>query len=136
MEVRCTQQIGGDEPTLQSMCELINQLYEQGFFSKIYTYYVQKVDEELNTQVVKLNGLEKLCIKYFYGNLPPLTDLKELAILDYYYDMDAVGGIQIETFANDLFNLQRLYMHNARCIDDIMPFIRRSRKLNKIKIFF
>ncbi|XP_055303130.1 uncharacterized protein LOC129568837 isoform X1 [Sitodiplosis mosellana] len=135
LEVKCCQEFGSDEPTLQSLCNLVNQLHEKGFHRRFHLY-VQRVDEEFNTQAVSLNGLEKLCIKGFHGTLPPLAGLKELAILDYSKDSNEPSDNRMETIANDLLDLQRLYLNNANSIDDVMPFIRRSLKLNKLKIFF
>ncbi|XP_031633817.1 uncharacterized protein LOC116347382 [Contarinia nasturtii] len=107
--------------------ELLNQLHEQGFYKQLYIY-IDDCDEERSTSLGSVNGLELLCIRSFEKtyNLTQLTNLRELIILG--------GSIaeDMEILANCLTNLERLYVDEAN-IDDILPFIRRSPKLNKIK---
>lgn len=134
LEVKCMQEFESEEPTPQSLCNLVDQLYNRAFHRRAH-FYVQTVNEEFNVHAVSMDGLEKLCIKGFDGNLPPITGLKELAILDYFRDLDDDSDNGMEILANDLVNLQRLYLCNSTSADDIMPFIRRSRKLRKIKVF-
>ncbi|XP_031633806.1 uncharacterized protein LOC116347373 [Contarinia nasturtii] len=107
--------------------ELLNQLHEQGFYKRLYIY-VDVVDEFDSTLFASLKGLELLCIRWFDEsyNLAQLTNLRELIILDRSKAKD------MEILANGLIKLERLYIDLAS-FDDIMPFIRRSPKLNKIK---
>ncbi|XP_031633807.1 uncharacterized protein LOC116347375 [Contarinia nasturtii] len=107
--------------------ELLNRLHEQGFYKRLYIY-TRSVDEELSTSLASVRGLELLCIWPFDKsyNLAELTNLRELII---YGESSAED---MENLANGLIRLERLYIDWAN-VNDIMPFIRRSPKLNKIK---
>ncbi|XP_031632434.1 uncharacterized protein LOC116346492 [Contarinia nasturtii] len=105
----------------------LNQLHEQGFYKRLYIY-VDRVDEEFSTLLASLKGLELLCIRRLNEsyNLTQLTNLRELIILA------GAKAKYMEILANGLTKLERFYIDRAS-IEDIMPFIRRSPKLNKIK---
>ncbi|XP_031634261.1 uncharacterized protein LOC116347697 [Contarinia nasturtii] len=114
--------------TSENILELLNQLHKRDFYKRLYIY-VNRVNKEMSTLFTSLEGLELLCIEESFQksyNLAQLTNLKELIMF----------GSKIpkymEILANGLTKLERLYIHSAS-IGDIMPFIRRSPKLNKIK---
>ncbi|XP_031633831.1 uncharacterized protein LOC116347394 [Contarinia nasturtii] len=113
--------------TLETPLELLNRLHEQGFYKRLYIC-IHWVDEEESTSFASLNGLELLCISSFEKsyNLTQLTNLRELIIFD------GSNSKDMDIIANGLTKLERLYIKWAS-IDEIMPFIRRSPKLNKIK---
>lgn len=72
-------------------------------------------------------GLETLCIRKFgESQLPQLVNLKELILLN------VTNVAKMDILANNLVNIERLYINAS--IDEIMPFIRQSQKLNKIKL--
>ncbi|XP_031623885.1 uncharacterized protein LOC116341132 [Contarinia nasturtii] len=116
---------------LIDLFNLLNRLYEQGFFKRLYFYTnnISKYPIDLSDLLPSVKGLELLCIRSFdmSDNLPQLTNLKELIILNLSNATDFV------ILANGLEELERLYITSAS-IDHIVPFIRRSKKLNKIKL--
>lgn len=113
---------------LPSLFDLLKKLYAQGFYKRLQ-FYIDNVDEKTSIQLAALPALEKLCIQNFSKaySLSHLCNLKELAIFD------GANPIDMEIFANNFQNLQRLYMTNAT-IDAILPFIRRSTNLTRIKV--
>lgn len=108
--------------------DFFRQLHKQGFYKRLFIY-TDHVDSKLSAQLTTVPGLELLCIRWFDKsyNLPLLTELKELIILDGLSAKDA------EILANGLVKLERLYVDNT-IIECIQPFIRQSTKLNKIKL--
>lgn len=110
------------------ICELLNQLYERGFYRSLHLF-VKRVDQRCSEQLNTVYGLEHLSIRQFSESfdLPLLTNLKGLTILDGSNDND------MNILANRLMNLERILIQNA-IYSDILPFIRQSVKLNKIKI--
>lgn len=122
----------GDENRLsdmRSICNLVNQLYERGFYKRLH-FYVLSVDRKCSDLLVSLPGLEKLCIKQFSEcfNLVHLTNLKELNILS------GANADDMEILANSLVNLQRLFLRNA-AYSMLLSFIRHSIKLRKVMVF-
>ncbi|XP_031636500.1 uncharacterized protein LOC116349276 [Contarinia nasturtii] len=107
--------------------DLLNQLHEQGFYKRLYIYF-NNVDEGESISLASLRGLELLSIRSSREsyNLAQLTNLRELIILD------PLDVKDMEILANGLTKLERLYIDEAS-IDEIIPFVRRSPKLNKIK---
>ncbi|XP_055303332.1 uncharacterized protein LOC129568996 [Sitodiplosis mosellana] len=117
-----------DTLTIQSLCTLLNQLHGR-FFKRLH-FYMPKVTQKNSDYVIKLQGLEKLCIQQFSESysLAHLIGLKELAILD------GANPNDMEILANNYVNLQYLYMRNVT-YDALLPFIRRSTKLKCVKLF-
>lgn len=118
-----------DFSIMSSICNLLNELYERGFYKRLH-FYVPRLNHKCSELLVSVHGLEKLCIKEFSEsfNLVHLTNLKELDILN--------GGNagDMEILSNSLVNLQRLFLRNAS-YNMLLPFIRRSMKLMKVKLF-
>ncbi|XP_031635597.1 uncharacterized protein LOC116348668 [Contarinia nasturtii] len=116
--------------TSENIVELLNRLHEQGFYKRLHIYS-SHIDERICTSLASFKGLEFLYIReldeIYY--LAQLTNLRELMIW---------GGLRdpkdMEILANTLIKLERLYIDNCKCIDEFMPFIRRSPQLNRIKI--
>ncbi|XP_031639424.1 uncharacterized protein LOC116351463 isoform X1 [Contarinia nasturtii] len=139
LEVKFVHPIGSDGPSMQLIFNLINELYDQGFYKRLHLY-VASVDEEINVLAASTKNLDKLCIKLFdYANQTLPVSVKELVILEYNKEMTIAQSANyiavnpMEMLANELTNLQRLYMVNAS-FDDILPFIRKSTQLKKIKL--
>lgn len=114
---------------MKSICELLKQLHKRGFYKQLFLY-LKDVDRRCSVQLTSLPGLETLCIRSFgkVHNLPALNNLKELIVLNNLNANDA------EILANGLEKLERLYVDKTT-IDVILPFVRQSTQLNKIKLF-
>lgn len=115
---------------MQTICALLNQLYERGFYKRLHLY-VKRNDHHCCCQVTTLLALEKLSVRQFDGthSLSNLTNLKEL---------DVNVGLQktdIEILAINLLNLEFLSLGNV-VADDILPFLNRSEKLYRIHAHF
>ena len=76
-----------------------------------------------------MQGFEKLCIYEFKKSfsLHPLTLVKELVIIR------CIENIDLEHLADQCVKLERLCV-DVPTINDIMPFVRHSAKLNKITL--
>lgn len=117
------------EPSISAFCELLNELYDNQFYQRLY-FYIESIDEETSESLTSLKRLQKLCIKNFTESfsLPRLTSVRELAILN------GANAIDMEFMANGLVNLQRFYIENAT-FETILPFIRYAPKLGRLMIF-
>lgn len=113
---------------MRLICELLNQLYERGFYQRLHLF-VKRVDQKCSEQLNLVYGLEHLSIRQFSGsyNLTLLTNLRVLAIFD------GSNTNDMDILAKKLVNLERILIQNAGH-SDILPFIRRSIKLTRIKM--
>lgn len=111
-----------------SIWELLKQLHLKGFYKRLFLY-TDGINQDLSIKLASLPNLETLCIRWFSGtyNLTFLSNLKELILLD------GLNANDAEILANGLWKLERLYVDKVT-IEDILPFIRHSVKLNKIKM--
>lgn len=118
------------EKILNPIRKLFDELFEHGFYKRLFLYVSDVEDEHASKFITSLKGLEKMCIREFSQmfDLPQLISLKELAIFE------GANAEDMEIFANSYTNIQRLHVCNAS-IDHILPFIRRTPNLNKIKVF-
>lgn len=122
-------EFGALETRMSSICKLINRLYERGFYKEL-KLYIHDCSQHTIDEVGSLYGLEILSIASFETdfNHLALTRVKELSILKGRNNMD------LEYLAEKCVRLGRLYL-GAQTIDHILPFVRRSPNLNKIKAF-
>lgn len=116
---------------MQSICNLLNEFYERGFYRRLYLY-VKRVDKQCSEHVITLHALEMLSIRQFSESysLSHLSNLKELEI------MNSVNLKDLETLALGLKNLEGLTLSNTVTVNDILPFIRYSAKLYRIQVNF
>lgn len=112
----------------------LNALYAHGFYKQLKMYFITwKDDNEVWEQMTSLNGLVMLSVGSGQGKsliklsrftgIPELSITQKQSIADYW------------TLSTSLTNLERLQIWQAST-DDILPFIRKSVKLHKIKIDF
>lgn len=108
--------------------DLLTKLHERGFYKRLFLY-TDCVDQDLSNKFNSVPGLETLCIRRFTQSysIPSLTSLKELILLK------GSNVNDMKTLANGLVKLERLYVEKAT-IEDILPFIQKSTRLNKIKL--
>lgn len=111
-----------------SIWDLLKQLHSLGFYKRLFLH-TDGVNQALSIKLASMPNLETVCIRWFSGNhnLIGLTNLKELILLD------GLNANDAEILANGLMKLERLYVDKIK-IDDIVPFICHSAKLNKIKM--
>lgn len=114
------------EVETSAIFDLLNQLYDRGFYRQLHLF-VTHIDDEYTNEMVSVKGLEKICIKSFIQSydLSLVTSLKELSI------MDTTSTVDMEMLANGLVNLERLYLCKIT-YNDILPFIRHSVNLYRI----
>lgn len=118
------------------MCDLLNVLYARGFYRKLEFYFFQILDQQEINQLAVLNGLVKLYVESCRNSvvLSPLKGLEELHIGNKTPYTDHYGWItDFEVLANELSNLRRIHFVCVG-IDDILPFIRRSAEMQRIKV--
>lgn len=115
---------------IRLICELLNQLYDRGFYQRLHLS-VKRVDQKCSEQLKSVFGLEFLSIRQFNEcyNLPLLRNLKSIEIFD------GSNANDMDILAKKLNNLEKVLIENATH-NDILPFIRQSVRLNKMKIAF
>ncbi|XP_031639408.1 uncharacterized protein LOC116351449 [Contarinia nasturtii] len=110
--------------------KLLNQLYNQGFYKRLYYCIDNDIDKGLSMELSAVKGLESLQFFTFIdvsicNGLAQLTNLRELRI-------KTSNNIDMDILARGLVKLERLCIEGT--INDIIPFIRRSTILKKINL--
>lgn len=121
-------ELNGDK--LKPMCDTLNKLHERGFYKKLQLYFFKVLNQNVLDQLINLNGLVKISIdwdKLIKFNVSALKSLEEL----HAYTSEKIGDLDI--LATDIIHLNRIHFVVAN-INDIIPFIRRSEKVQKIKV--
>lgn len=115
---------------LDSLCQFLNVLQQRGFHKRLHLYFDLPFgfEQEIVDQLATLDKLVKLVAnsRHSHINISSLIKLEELCIT-----CNAINDL--EHLPDTLTNLKRLYFLEATS-DDILPFIRRAAKLNKIKV--
>lgn len=112
-----------------SLCHLLNELHVRGFYRNLQLYSYYDFDEEIYDLLDPVNdSITKFSIFDADNELAfsSFKNLEELRLPNI-----ELGGSEI--LANDLINLKGIHFIRAS-IDDIMPFIKRSVKMQKIKV--
>lgn len=120
-------EISGFGLNIKRTRDLLNTLYDQGFFKQIHIYNMF-LTNTLN-DLAELKGLEKLYLKNNQEQiiLPLLNELKEFA-------MNSVAHPeQLTVIAQNQSSIERIYLGHAK-ISNILPFIQYAQNVNKIKI--
>ncbi|XP_055306234.1 uncharacterized protein LOC129570589 [Sitodiplosis mosellana] len=121
-------EITGFASNIKRTSDLLNTLYDQGFYKHIHVYVMFLTTDTLR-DLSELKGLEKLYLKNNKESivLPPLNELKELA-------MNCVQDPeQLTRIAQNLTSIERIFVAQAT-INDVLPFIQHAQNVNKIKI--
>lgn len=121
-------ELNGDK--LNSMCDTLNKLHERGIYKKLQLYFFKVLNQNVLDQLINLNGLVKISVdwnKPIKFNVSALKNLEEL----HAYTSEKICDLDI--LATDLIHLNRIHFVVAN-INDIIPFIRRSKKVQKIKV--
>lgn len=114
--------------------DFLNELHECGVFKELHIYfftlYNTTFDAESVAELIAFNGLTKVSIQGMKGgiDLSPLINLKHLCV------NIAFHITNMDTLAIKLINLESIQFTYAN-MDEIIPFIRHSVKLNTIIVF-
>lgn len=89
------------------------------------------INKKMSNGLASIQGLELLFIRDYAKttSLPLLTNLKGLII------RNGANAVEMEYLANSLVKLERLNIEPKYC-NDILPFIMRSKRLNKLPKYF
>lgn len=114
---------------IQSMCTLLNELFERGRFKKLHLN-LKDIDKESIDRMASIQGFERLSVKEINEItaqlISNLINLRELSILD-------CKNIDWDEVATGLTKLEKLFIQNAN-YDHMLTFIRRSTNLKLIKV--
>lgn len=119
-----------DERNWQEFFDLLNQLFERGFYKKFHFYYDMKMKESLSKILPLVKGLENLIISDLECEFNQMNNLNDLAITSC-YDY----GSYSNDLPNKLLNIEKIFLCNISH-KEILPFIRQSWNLTKIKLEF
>lgn len=111
--------------------DFLKQLYERGFYKILHLSFFDIWNPTLNyffNAMSTLPALEILSYVYPLNSLSRFTNLKEFRA---YRLSDS--ATEIEIVAKSLIKLEQLTVDNAT-VDDILPFIRYSKRLKAIRI--
>lgn len=116
----------------KTICDLLNELHKRGFYRKLQLYLVGTSgiqNRELIDQLTNVNELIKVLFFFFSDPfaLSPLKNLEEIYVDRSKYIAD------LEILPYNLINFKRIHFY-AASIDDIMPLIKRSVKMQRIKV--
>lgn len=114
---------------LDSLFDFVNELHGQGFYKRLHFYGKIIDDDTFMLRVATVHGLEKLYLARIDSNivLPPLIGVKELNFIH-------CEDIKHPTaLAANIPNVKLIHIRNAR-IEDILPFIRLSPSVEKIRV--
>lgn len=117
----------GPPVNMQTLCTLLNQLHERGFYKQLHLCVVES-NQECGEQFASLKALESISVNQFSDKcrLDRLCNLKMLTI------SNNVNASDMETLAKNLVNLKSLSI--GATIDDILPFFRWSVNLRKVHL--
>lgn len=120
----------GSDAGIDEVFDLLNELYERGFYQRLHVYLDEDFEREEFHQITSLHAIELLAFlgpETIWSVEPPSTGPKELILDD---DPDAE---HLDVLANSFPNIRRLCVTEAS-IDIILPFIQRCPMLTQIKI--
>lgn len=115
---------------VDSVLNTLFELQQRSFYKRLHLYGMGlQINQQIIQQLAQLESLVKIYLRNFVGGISflPLSSVKELAIYlcPVYNDL--------KPLAIDLINVERVYFWKA-APKHILPFIRHSKKLKKIKI--
>lgn len=116
--------------SVPSICNLLNELFAKGVYKKVHLY-IHDIDEPSSQFMVGLQGFDKLSIRNVDGSgchLARLVNIRELSIFD------CARATDLEKVATQLQRLERIMLQNVS-YDNILPFVRFSSRLKRMKIF-
>lgn len=117
-------------PYVDSVLDALLELQQQGRYKQLHLYGLGlQLDQSLIHKMAQLDNLRKIYLRNFVAGISfsPLYSIKELGIYlcSIYNDL--------EPLARDFINVERLYFWKA-APKHILPFMKYSKKLKKIKI--
>ncbi|XP_031632862.1 uncharacterized protein LOC116346793 [Contarinia nasturtii] len=131
-----------DKSHLNLHWDAIEKLYARGFFKRLHLS-VKGVNQGLIDKIATWQFVEKLTISYLrnlksikWCPLPSITELVTVgsrSVSPFLLHIESKFSTKFEIFPNIFENIERLYLEYVTT-KDILPFIRQSRKLNKMKL--
>lgn len=121
--------IYGWEFRIESINSLLNRLHERGFYKRLHLY-APYTDQPTTEQITCLPGLVKIYLSNYIAYaifLPQLNHLKELSF------RSCPEFFETEILASKFDSLERVFFEQAN-LDDIIPFVHRLAKLEKINV--
>lgn len=121
--------IYGWEFRIDSIASLLNRLYERGFYKTLHVY-APYIDQQTTEIIAALPCLDKLYLSNYIAYaifLPQLHNLKELSF------RSCPEFFEPEILATKFPSLERVFFEQAN-FSDILPFIHRLAKLEKINV--
>lgn len=117
-----------NENNLEPLIDFLNKLHERGVYKKLQLYFCNEMNQNVFNELTAVKGLVK--VKTIRGKyiISALTNLEEICV----YDRKDIADLE-DLSNNNPVNLNRIHFNYAS-IDDILPFIRRSVGMQKIKV--
>lgn len=120
---------------LKLLANILNEFYQRSIYKRLYLHILPKKEKKTDKKnemigfIQSLNALEMLSISNYDCKivLPPLINLKELNV----FNGSRINNLK--DLATQLMNLECIQFYMATS-NDILPFIQKSQKLNKIKV--
>lgn len=119
-----------DDQKFNLFCNLVNNLYEQGFYKRLHVYFPNwDGNQQLYNKLPSLKALVKLYVGCLDDpiKLPTLHNVYELCIIrnEDVSNLEALNGC--------FPNLKRLQIYNATS-DELLMFMGQMAKLERIKV--
>lgn len=120
---------GGGSLMLDPCFRFVNELHRQGFYKRLHFYGIDIDEDGELLRTAQLPGLEKLYLAYLDLTiaLPPLEGVKEL---NFVFSEDIKHP---NILASNIPHVEIIHIKEAK-IDDILPFIRLSPNVSKIRV--
>lgn len=118
---------------LASICHLLNELHELGIYKRLRLCVKYDLKQETIDEIASLNALVKFEVGTLLLNPKDNFAMSALRNIEELHVQKSTEINDIGATADNLVNLKLLYMNEAD-INSIMPFIRRARKMEMIKI--
>lgn len=116
-----------------SICHLLNELHELGIYKRLRLCVKYDLKQKTIDEIASLNALVKFEVGTLLLNLKDNFAMSALRNIEELHVQKSTEINDIGATADNLVNLKLLYMNEAD-INSIMPFIRRARKMEMIKI--
>lgn len=116
---------------LKSTFQLLNELHDLGFYKRLNAYFKMLIsDRTILDELMQLKSITKIYVDGYCGKrlaLSSFNDLREICF------QRSIMIANTDTTARNLQNLELIHFHRAK-LTHVIPFLRQSKELKKIKI--